>query len=214
MLFYVACKNVNPLHTHTNTLHLFLLTRAHTSKCVTWFWILDVVVAVAPHSGLLQISRYPFSSYFSCSLQTLITTEILAWSLHSFFSHISVSFLTFYDEIIVANASFHMKTSNQKRKNITSVFLPSDANEFVFSFIAFFGSFTYQQTNKSENHWHSSMRPFPWELCHIVIFIVIKPYLEPFGFLNHYSRFFSNRRFNRETRMFRAISIFKLNKTI
>lgn len=78
MLFYVACKNVNPLHTHTNTLHLFLLTRAHTSKCVTWFWILDVVVAVAPHSGLLQISRYPFSSYFSCSLQTLITTEILA----------------------------------------------------------------------------------------------------------------------------------------
>lgn len=132
-----------------------------------------------------------------------------------FFSHISVSFLTFYDEIIVANASFHMKTSNQKRKNITSVFLPSDANEFVFSFIAFFGSFTYQQTNKSENHWHSSMRPFPWELCHIVIFIVIKPYLEPFGFLNHYSRFFfPNRRFNRETRMFRAISIFKLNKTI
>lgn len=90
-----------------------------------------------------------------------------------FFSHVSVSFLTFYDEIIVTNASFHMKISNQKRKNITSVFLPSDANEFVFSFIAFFGNFTYQQTNKSENHWHSSMRPFPWELCHIAIFIVI-----------------------------------------
>lgn len=62
------------------------------------------------------------------------------------------------------------------------VFLASDVNEFVFSFIAFFGSFTYQQTNKSENHWHSSMRTFLWELCHIVILTSAKPYLRQFGF--------------------------------
>lgn len=191
MLFYVACKNVNPLHTHTiHITFIFINSSAHIQMR---HLVLDFGRRRRRRSSFGIITNIKISFLF---LFFLLSSDVAYHNgnfgliVTFFFSHISVSFLTFYDEIIVTNASFHMKISNQNRKNITSVFLPSDANEFVFSFIAFFGSFTYQQTNKSENHWHSSMRPFSWELCHIVIFVVIKPYLEPFGFLNHYSRLF------------------------
>lgn len=71
------------------------------------------------------------------------------------------SFLTFYDEIISGLLSHENWVEKEENKNYERIQPAEDMKECVFNFIALFGSFTYQQTNKNENHWHSSVSAIP-----------------------------------------------------
>lgn len=85
----------------------------------------------------------------------------LSFSLSSSLPRFSVLFLTFYDEIISGLLSHENWVEKEENKNYERIQPAEDMKECVFNFIALFGSFTYQQTNKNENHWHSSVSAIP-----------------------------------------------------
>lgn len=115
---------------------------------------------------------------------------------------------------------YHMKISSYKKKHgrITSGSkLPVlDVNESFWVSVSscewgcvcvcvrlillpFFGSFTYQQTNKNENHWHSSICDHSKWQHHLMIFTTAIPHHISSNFILRFSALFSpvfNRHFN------------------